>query len=258
MPRLLHPEPASHRRSAEPSIYGGSEMRRRLPPSYRRRRERTEVRRISGRSRAGRALRDRGYSVRADVVNAADFGVPQRRLRAILSATRCGDEPAWPRPTHGHGTPRAHRTVADAFALLPTTPDGRNWHRPYPATAQLERIRSVREGGARSDLPVDLVLDCWRNTRGFSDVLGRLVWHRPAVTMRTEFFRPEKGRFLHPTEDRPVTVREAARLQSFPDAFVLPESQTLTSVARQIGNAMPPRLAEAVGLAIGSQMKPQS
>jgi len=94
------------------------------------------------------------------------------------------------------------------------------------------------------------VLDCWRDASGFDDVLGRLEWHRPATTVRTEFFRPEKGRFLHPSEDRPITPREAARLQSFPDSFCFPEHQTLYSVGRQIGNAMPPRLAEAIGTAI--------
>jgi DNA (cytosine-5)-methyltransferase 1 len=193
------------------------------------------------------ALRQRGYSVRSGVVNAADYGVPQRRLRALLCAARRGRGLPWPNSTH---TAPRHRTVADAFTLLPTTPDGANWHRPYPRLSQLERIRSVPEGGSRRDLPADLVLDCWRETTGFSDVLGRLAWHKPAVTVRTEFFRPEKGRFLHPSEDRPITVREAARLQSFPDEFVFPEGQTLTSVARQIGNAIPPRLAEAIGRAI--------
>jgi DNA (cytosine-5)-methyltransferase 1 len=200
------------------------------------------------------ALRQRGYVVQVGVVNAADYGVPQRRLRALLAATRCSTHAPWPRVTHGEGTPNRHRTVADAFAFLPTTPNGRNWHRAHQPSSQPERIRSIREGGARADLPVDLMLNCWRGTSGFGDVLGRLVWHKPAITIRTEFFRPEKGRFLHPTEDRPITVREAARLQSIPDAFTFPEEQTLTSVARQIGNAIPPRLAEAIGQAVASQL----
>jgi DNA (cytosine-5)-methyltransferase 1 len=140
--------------------------------------------------------------------------------------------------------------VADAFALLPTVPDGRNWHRSHITPGQIGRVRAIPEGGARRDLPPDLVLDCWKNTDGFNDVMGRLAWHRPATTVRTEFFRPAKGRFLHPTADRPITVREAARLQSFPDGFVFPETHTLQSVGRQIGNALPPRLAQAIGRAI--------
>jgi DNA (cytosine-5)-methyltransferase 1 len=137
--------------------------------------------------------------------------------------------------------------------MLPTDPTGENWHRPYDDDrAYADRYRTIPEGGGRKDLPPDLVLDCWNKTDGFSDVFGRLLWSRPATTVRTEFFRAEKGRFLHPSADRPITPREAARLQSFPDSFRFPEEQSLQAVARQIGNAMPPRAAEAIGFAIMS------
>jgi DNA (cytosine-5)-methyltransferase 1 len=204
-------------------------------------------------------LEARGFRVRSGVVNSADFGVPQRRLRGLLIAAKTPTVP-WPQETHSDG-PRAnlppHRTVADAFALLPTVPDGANWHRPYgaPSPAYLERFRSVREGGSRKQLPPDLTLECWKAARGYSDVLGRLRWQRPATTVRTEFFKPEKGRFLHPTADRPITPREAARLQSFPDSFVFPERHTLTSIGRQIGNAVPVRLAESIGRAVQSVLR---
>jgi DNA (cytosine-5)-methyltransferase 1 len=198
-------------------------------------------------------LRGLGYLVRAGIVDAADFGVPQHRKRALVLAVR-GRTSVWPRPTHDgrpEGSLRSHRTVADAFSLLPTLPDERNWHREHVSSAQArQRYRAVRQGGDRRDLPSDLTLRCWRGASGFSDVMGRLHWHKPSITVRTEFFRPEKGRFLHPTADRPITVREAARLQSFPDTFVFPETQTITSVARQIGNAIPPRLARAVALSL--------
>lgn len=199
-------------------------------------------------------LRQRGYRVRAGLVNAADFGVPQRRLRALVVGVRA-ETHAWPRTTHSDdsssGLPR-HRTVADALAFLPPEPDGRNWHRAYGTsnTTVIERYRAVPEGGSRLDLPAELRYACWVDARGHSDVLGRLHWRRPSGTVRTEFFRPEKGRFLHPSQNRPITVREAARLQSFPDSFVFPESQSLTAVAREIGNAIPPRLAEAVACGI--------
>jgi DNA (cytosine-5)-methyltransferase 1 len=206
----------------------------------------------------GLVLEARGYSVRMGVVNAADYGVPQRRLRSLLTAAAAGWSPPWPAATHSASARDlpAHRTVAEAFSLLPTRPSGREWHRDdYRARSpQIERLRSIREGGARRDLPVDLVLDCWKDAGGFSDVLGRLEWSRPATTVRTEFFRPEKGRFLHPSEDRPITPREAARLQSFPDSFVFPEHHKLYSVGRQIGNAMPPRLARAIGSAISGSL----
>jgi DNA (cytosine-5)-methyltransferase 1 len=204
-------------------------------------------------------LRSRGFRVRSGVVNSADYGVPQKRIRALVLASRDSVVP-WPQETHSDDRQRGlpgHRTVADAFALLPTEPNGERWHRAYGAAnpAYLERYRSVREGGSRKHLPPDLILECWKDAKGYSDVLGRLRWHKPATTVRTEFFKPEKGRFLHPTADRPITPREAARLQSFPDSFVIPEHHTLTSVGRQIGNAIPVRLAEAIGRAVGSLLQ---
>jgi DNA (cytosine-5)-methyltransferase 1 len=93
----------------------------------------------------------------------------------------------------------------------------------------------------------DLVPACWRRkTRGTTDVFGRLWWDRPTLTVRTEFYKPEKGRYLHPTAHRPITVREAARCMSFPDEFELPAHQSMTSIARQIGNAVPPGLARCI------------
>jgi DNA (cytosine-5)-methyltransferase 1 len=97
----------------------------------------------------------------------------------------------------------------------------------------------------------DLVPRCWRKkTSGTTDVFGRMWWDRPSPTIRTEFYKPEKGRYLHPVAHRPITVREAARLQSFPDDFMFPEHQRMTSVARQIGNAVPPVLAAALARAV--------
>ena len=86
-------------------------------------------------------------------------------------------------------------------------------------------------------------------------VFGRMWWDRPSPTIRTEFYKPEKGRYLHPVAHRPITVREAARLQSFPDDFIFPESQRMTSVARQIGNAVPPVLAEALAKVVRDHLK---
>lgn len=196
-------------------------------------------------------LRQLGYAVRTGSVDCADFGVPQRRTRALLVAVERGLPLPWPLRTHGgKGQPR-HRTVADAFSRLPIEPDGRNRHdRKHMSDTYLERFRSIGEGGSRRQLPPDLMLPCWRKATGHSDVLGRLEWHKPATTVRTEFFRPEKGRFLHPVADRPITAREAARLQSFPDAFVFPPGHTLASLGRQIGNAVPPCLAESIGHAL--------
>jgi DNA (cytosine-5)-methyltransferase 1 len=101
----------------------------------------------------------------------------------------------------------------------------------------------------------ELVPRCWREKpTGTTDVFGRLWWDRPALTIRTEFYKPEKGRYLHPSAHRPITVREAARLMSFPDDFVLPEDQAMTSIARQVGNAVPPLLAQRIAESLAAAL----
>jgi DNA (cytosine-5)-methyltransferase 1 len=211
------------------------------------------------------AAEERGFCVHGEVLNAADFGVPQHRRRAIVIGSRLG--PAiWPAQTHSDpeapvlGT-EEWRTFADAVKGLSTRPSGRRWHNARnPRPESIRRYQAVpSDGGNRFEMQDNLDRDglghlvpaCWRNKpSGTTDVFGRLRWARPAVTIRTEFYKPEKGRYLHPTAHRPITVREAARCMSFPDDFVLPETQTMTSIARQVGNAVPPllafRIAEAV------------
>jgi DNA (cytosine-5)-methyltransferase 1 len=159
-------------------------------------------------------------------------------------------------------------TVRKAFNEpnpLSFAPDGRNWHRTRPGLRDysMRRYKAVPIGGNRFDMQTNLdasglshlVPACWRNKpTGTTDVFGRLRWDEPSVTIRTEFYKPEKGRYLHPQAHRPITAREAARLQSFPDSFRFSEDQSLVSVARQIGNAVPPRLAYAIALAIRAHL----
>lgn len=216
------------------------------------------------------AAEARGFALRAEVLNAADYGVPQRRRRAIVIGTRLGTVP-WPR--HTHSDPDASqlgtepwRTFADAVAGLPVTPTGENWHNPRnPRPESVRRYKAVpRSGGDRFQMQRNLdraglghlVPACWRNKpTGTTDVFGRLWWDRPAYTIRTEFYKPEKGRYLHPSAHRPITVREAARCMSFEDDFVLPLDQSMTSIARQIGNAVPPLLARCIAGVLGSQLR---
>lgn len=100
----------------------------------------------------------------------------------------------------------------------------------------------------------ELTPQCWVKKKGGTDLFGRLWWDRPAFTIRTEFFKPEKGRYLHPSQHRPITHREAARLQSFPDSFVFTGSKI--QIARQIGNAVPPLLASAVARSVRAMLAP--
>jgi DNA (cytosine-5)-methyltransferase 1 len=156
-------------------------------------------------------------------------------------------------------------TFRDAVEGLPLQPDGRHWHRARnPRPESVRRYKAVpRDGGDRFAMQRnldraglgDLVPRCWRNKpTGTTDVFGRLWWDRPAITIRTEFYKPEKGRYLHPSAHRPITVREAARLMSFPDDFVLPEDQSMSSIARQVGNAVPPLLARRIAEALATSL----
>lgn len=217
------------------------------------------------------------YSYGFGVLNAADYGVPQRRRRGIFVAVRAGggvdagpNLPWPPRPTNGPDSPGAvpYRTVRQAFEGLEPMPEAtdvglddqnrQDLHfRRQPRPMSIERYKAIPEGGNRFDLARnrwDITPDCWRNKpTGTTDVMGRLWWDRPSVTIRTEFFKPEKGRYLHPQEHRPITHREAARIQTFPDGFEF--DGTKTEIARQIGNAVPPLLAKAIALHVFEQIE---
>jgi DNA (cytosine-5)-methyltransferase 1 len=207
-----------------------------------------------------------GFRVEGRIMNAADYGVPQTRRRAIVIGSRIG-EIDWPSQTHWQPSQAAPgrppwRTFRDAVAGLSLAPSGKNWHNPRnPKPLTVERYKTIPgEGEGRFDLAArrpDITPACWlRKKSGSTDVFGRLWWDRPAFTIRTEFYKPEKGRYLHPSEHRPITVREAARCMSFTDDFSFPPlgEQSMTSVAKQIGNAVPPLLARAVGAALAQRL----
>jgi DNA (cytosine-5)-methyltransferase 1 len=212
-----------------------------------------------------RAAQKLGFTVEGEILNAADYGVPQRRRRAIVIGVRDGVVP-WPRQTHGDPAQlplgcEPWRTFRDAVAGLPLKPDGQAWHvGRNPRPESIRRYKSVpRDGGNRFQMQRnldraglgELVPPCWRNKpTGTTDVFGRLWWDKPAFTIRTEFYKPEKGRYLHPSAHRPITIREAARCMSFPTDFVLPEDQPMVSIAKQVGNAVPPLLAERIADAL--------
>ena len=209
------------------------------------------------------------YVFEAQVLNAADYGAFQARRRAVLIGHhRDLPFPGWPEPTHlgRHRTVRealqAVDTAWDALHLPDRTIDFRGHVLPgaFGTTElhlgrayeelSLRRFREIPPGGNRFDLPDELLAPCWRKHRsGSGDVMGRLRWDRPSVTIRTEFFKPEKGRYLHPTANRAITHLEAALLQSFPLDYKWVGSKT--AIARQIGNAVPIPLGMAIGRVIG-------
>ena len=211
-----------------------------------------------------KAVAKLGFEVVGGVLNAADFGVPQMRRRAIVIGSKAG-APEMPLQTHfapdaASRPESAWRTVRDAIGDLSRTPTGSDWHNARnPRPVSVERYKAIpEEGEGRFELAErrpDITPACWlRKKTGSTDVFGRLWWDRPAYTIRTEFHKPEKGRYLHPIEHRPITVREAARCMSFPDDFELPTDQSMTSIARQIGNAVPPRLAQHLAESVAEHL----
>lgn len=204
--------------------------------------------------REARAL---GYEVEGRILNSADYGAPQVRKRTIIIGSRVSPV-IFPEPTHVD--PRKRNlttehlndwvTVRQAIGDLPLVPNDYSLHiGRNPTPMSLERYKHIPPGGNRWDLPINLMPDCWKKkTKGGTDLFGRLRWDDPSVTIRTEFFKPEKGRYLHPEAHRPITHREAARIQCFPDDFEFKGSKI--EIAKQIGNAVPVKLAYAIAKAV--------
>jgi DNA (cytosine-5)-methyltransferase 1 len=203
-------------------------------------------------------LKQDNYSVAVDVIAAQDYGSAQVRRRFVLIASRLG-KITLPEPTHGNKTNKAYVTVHDAIGNFPVVehgaehPDNQNYpnHRAAKLSVlNLERIRHTGANGRR-DWPERLLPKCYsakkdgKRYEGHSDCYTRLAWNEPAPGLTTRCISYSNGRFGHPDQDRAITIREAARLQGFPDNFIFTGS--LNSMARQIGNAVPVPVAEVFG-----------
>ena len=188
-----------------------------------------------------RELDDLGYACAADLFSAERYGVPQRRRRMILFGSR-NDCPPFPRPV------RARRTVAQAIRSLDSPEDSEDPLHNYSVSRAehvMALIRGIpKDGGSRTDLPESDQLRCHRGFDGFKDVYGRMAWGKPAPTITGGCINPSKGRYIHPDEDRAITLREAALLQGFPAAYTFDMSKGRYPAAAMIGNAFPPKFAE--------------
>lgn len=198
-----------------------------------------------------RGLRSLRYQCNFAVLDAADYGVPQRRRRLLLIASRVGEIPfAHPLPSRttvrsaiGH-LPRAGRSGDPLHDLMAAH---------SPRIARL--ISSIpRDGGSRSALPRSRQLNCHQQTNGFADVYGRMAWDDVSPTITGGCVNPSKGRFLHPVADRAITLREAALLQTFPPDYYLSLSRGKFAAARLIGNALPPRFVREHALQLANKL----
>ena len=184
-----------------------------------------------------RSLEDAGYTLKVEVLNVAHYGVPQRRRRAIVIASRVGE------PCLANEDAACHSVRQAIGSLGPAGNSGDPLHdMPEKRSAIVrERIRQIpKNGGGRASLPRHLQLECHSDLDGFWDVYGRMAWDEPAPTITTGCFNPSKGRFLHPAENRAITIREAALLQSFPSSYEFPVRFGKVKLAEMIGNALPP------------------
>lgn len=199
-----------------------------------------------------RSLKKMGYLVEFEVHDVVKYGVPQRRRRLVMVAGR------------GFVVPFAKeaatvKTVYDAISSLPSAGvSGDYWHdMPEKRTPlMIERMLATpKNGGSRSSWPRKLWLKCHHNTDGFKDVYGRMKWEAPAPTITGGCFNPSRGRFLHPVENRCITLREAALLQSFPKRYQFPQAASKQQIALMIGNAIPPEFVRRQGIAIRIALK---
>lgn len=195
-----------------------------------------------------------GYTVHVNLLDAQEYGVPQRRKRYIIVGERndMHSEYLYPKATD------RRKTVRDIIGDLPVPPaDGTDYpgislhRRDKLSELNLRRIKALKEGQGRDDLPKELLADCHKidsSVIGYRNVYGRMVWDEVAPTITARFDSFTRGKFGHPDQPRSISLREGALLQTFPMDFTFVGNKV--DIARQIGNAVPPVMAEKIGKSI--------
>ena len=203
-------------------------------------------------------LNQLGYFVWHKVIYAPDYGIPQKRKRLVLLASKLGDISII-KPTH---KPENYITVRDAIGQLEELHSGEfSKNDFFHKAAQLSdlnlaRIKQSKPGGSwKRDWDDNLKLTCHQNEKGktYVSVYGRMKWDEPSPTMTTFCTGIGNGRFGHPEQDRAISLREAAILQSFPNDYKFVdnfENMKIGQISKHIGNAVPPRLGEVIGISI--------
>ncbi len=202
-----------------------------------------------------------GYRVKWMIVDCRDYGVPQTRLRLVLIASRRGD-PILPTPTHA---PEHYVTVRDAIGDMRPLEAGEVdsldcLHRTSSMSERnIRRIKASTPSGTWRDWDEAIVTDCHKRQtgKGYSSVYGRMAWDRSSPTITTQFYGFGNGRFGHPEQNRAISLREGAILQTFPHdyAFTRQDGPVLfKSIGRMIGNAVPVALARAIARALRTHL----
>lgn len=199
-------------------------------------------------------LNELGYSVHIRLLDAQEYGVPQRRRRYVIVGERCdmGNHYKYPKPT------LERRTVREVIGMLPPPPDDGSDHPDIPlhrrdrlSEMNMRRLAALDEGQGRDDLPEELLANCHRVNSaiiGYRNVYGRMAWDDVAPTITAKFDSFTRGKFGHPDQMRSISLREGALLQTFPMDFIFVGNKI--DIARQIGNAVPPVMAERIGKSI--------
>ncbi len=187
-------------------------------------------------------LKRLGYSnIKYDKIWTHEYGVPQRRRRLVLVASRIGEIDI----PQGN---KKFKTVRDCIGNIESVESTTDLlHKIYPIHTPkvYEKISKIPlDGGSRKDLPAEYQLKChMKENVGFNDVYGRLKWDSFSSTITGGCLNPSKGRFLHPQENRCITAREAALLQTFPKKYKFPTNINKSAIALMIGNALPPEFS---------------
>lgn len=203
-----------------------------------------------------RMLTRAGYFYEWRILNAKDYGIPQNRKRFVLIGSRFASPNGKfiREPGYGPGK-KQYKTVRDAIARYPPIKAGQrhkeisNHVAKMLSDTNLMRMKNIpHNGGSRKQLPQHLVLECHKKHRGHSDVYGRMKWNTPSPTLTCRCTSITNGRFGHPTQNRGISAREAAALQTFPDNYTF--YGNLAGIAKHIGNAVPVlfarRMAEGI------------
>lgn len=189
-------------------------------------------------------LEELGYKSDVKVLKMSHYGVPQARRRMIMLASRLDDI----KVVSQELDTAKMKTVRQAIAFLPSA--NKNDDPLHDGTdTRSDKVKKLitmipKDGGSRTDLGEEYQLECHKRTTGFRDVYGRMAWDKPSPTITGGCNNPSKGRFLHPEENRVITLREAALLQTFPVDYKFSFKSGKTGIAMMIGNALPPTFIE--------------